>query len=467
MACEPVLGPGEALTDPHLAEAGLSVTCREGGHDDVMVTTPISVTPSRPRRHRRAGSTAGPDGDPWGRRSTRRAQGRGLLRVRRGPARRPGARRPRGRRGQGRAAGRRGDAGRRLRGGGGPARQAEHGARSQLAQCHRGGRAAARRGRHRHAQLPARGGRAHRDRRGGGRPAQPESRVLPCQRVRVRRAPGERPGERRVDAGPDRARAGDRRRGERPDRRHLDPHRHVRRVDGRDRRPRRALPGRGDRPRAAGHDQPARAPAWCYRAGATCATAHASGGPRSTAEQTGYGPGYRLYRAGDGGWLALVLESAVVGGPAFPSWFRRAPRGLCPAPRRSGTRPALEAEAVLEKAFASGPAAVWRAVLGSLGVACAVARAARPRPVPARDPRRPRQSAARAGRVLPHGGLGRVRADRPTPALGPTPGRGPRLILPGVGEHTASVLSDLGFAADEIDALLAGGSARQLEPTAG
>jgi len=191
-------------------------------------------------------------------------------------------------------------------------------------------------------------------------------------------------------------------------------------------------------------------------------------GPSLDSEQTGYGPGYRLYRAGDGGWLALVLESRE-------SWARlRSHPGFdalpeAYVPRRDGPEHALalEAEAVLEKAFASGPAAVWRAVLGSLGVACAVLESLD------RDQFRrailddPVNRQLERVACYPTADWGEFEQIGPLLRLGPTPGRGPRLILPGVGEHTASVLSDLGFAADEIDALLAGGSARQLEPTAG
>ena len=45
VACEPVLAPGEALADPHLAEIGLAVSRSETGHDDVVVATPITVQP--------------------------------------------------------------------------------------------------------------------------------------------------------------------------------------------------------------------------------------------------------------------------------------------------------------------------------------------------------------------------------------------------------------------------------------
>jgi crotonobetainyl-CoA:carnitine CoA-transferase CaiB-like acyl-CoA transferase len=43
VACEPVLAPGQVLSDPHLAEIGLSLTDSEGGHHDVLVGSPIQV----------------------------------------------------------------------------------------------------------------------------------------------------------------------------------------------------------------------------------------------------------------------------------------------------------------------------------------------------------------------------------------------------------------------------------------
>ena len=44
---------------------------------------------------------------------------------------------------------------------------------------------------------------------------------------------------------------------------------------------------------------------------------------------------------------------------------------------------------------------------------------------------------------------------------GPVTG-GPRMMLPGIGEHTVEILAELGFSAEQIDALLAAKVARQL-----
>ena len=48
VACEPVLGPGEILADPHLAETGLALRRRDGAHDDVVAGSPITVQPRPP-----------------------------------------------------------------------------------------------------------------------------------------------------------------------------------------------------------------------------------------------------------------------------------------------------------------------------------------------------------------------------------------------------------------------------------
>ena len=81
-------------------------------------------------------------------------------------------------------------------------------------------------------------------------------------------------------------------------------------------------------------------------------------GPELDADQTGYGPGYRIYEAGDGGGSrSCVPDAGVVAA------LRVAPRGGGAA--RRPTRPlrggaddadAPEAEAVLEPAFATAPA---------------------------------------------------------------------------------------------------------------
>lgn len=43
VACEPVLAPGEALSDPHLTAAGIALSRSAGAHRDLVVSSGISV----------------------------------------------------------------------------------------------------------------------------------------------------------------------------------------------------------------------------------------------------------------------------------------------------------------------------------------------------------------------------------------------------------------------------------------
>ena len=69
------------------------------------------------------------------------------------------------------------------------------------------------------------------------------------------------------------------------------------------------------------------------------------------------------------------------------------------------------------------------------------------------------------GRVVsyPTADWGQFEQIGPLLRCGPEAGAGPRLMLPGVGEHTVEILGELGFTAAETDALLAAKVARQLE----
>ncbi|OLT33891.1 carnitine dehydratase [Actinomadura sp. CNU-125] len=187
-------------------------------------------------------------------------------------------------------------------------------------------------------------------------------------------------------------------------------------------------------------------------------------GPEIDSAQTGYGPGYRLYECGDGRWFALVLPDAR-------AWTRLASlpeaAGLPAeyAPLRGGADDAAArlAERVLAAAFATADAAAWVARLRDLGLAA--------EPVEPLD----RDAFRRAvlddpvnrdlGRVVEYdtADWGRFEQIGPLVRCGPEPARGPRLTLPGIGEHTVEVLTELGFAREEVDALLAAKVARRLD----
>jgi len=190
-------------------------------------------------------------------------------------------------------------------------------------------------------------------------------------------------------------------------------------------------------------------------------------GPGLDAAQTGYGPGYRIYAGADGRWLALVL-------PDEAAWRRLAsvpemaslPPGYTPLRTGPDDGAARQAEKVLEGAFATAPAAAWTARLRALGL---LAELIEPldrdgfRRAVLDDPVN-----RQLGRVVsyPTADWGRFEQIGPLLRCGPEDLAGPRLLLPGVGEHTVEILGELGFTAAAIDALLAAKVARQLEPGA-
>jgi crotonobetainyl-CoA:carnitine CoA-transferase CaiB-like acyl-CoA transferase len=186
-------------------------------------------------------------------------------------------------------------------------------------------------------------------------------------------------------------------------------------------------------------------------------------GPHLDANQTGYGPGYRLYEGGDGEWFALVLPDPAAWERmrAFPETAALAPTY---APLRGGERDgaAREAEAVLESAFASAAAADWVARLRAGGLPAELIRPA--------DRDRYRQGILddpvnrQLGRVAAYDTAewGHFEQIGPLLRCGPEMGSGPRPGLPGIGEHSVAVLTELGFSADAVNALLDAKVARQL-----
>ncbi|MEX5631785.1 CaiB/BaiF CoA-transferase family protein [Parafrankia sp. FMc2] len=189
-------------------------------------------------------------------------------------------------------------------------------------------------------------------------------------------------------------------------------------------------------------------------------------GPALDGRQTGYGPGYRLYEAADGAWFALVVPDeagwsrlrALPGAGELPAAY---------APLRGGAdgRDALarQAEAVLEQAFATAPGAEWVSRLRAAGLLA--------------EPVEPMDRDVFRRRILDdpvNRQLGRVASYQvtnwghfeqigPLPRCGPAgAGSGPALMLPGIGEHSVGVLTELGMSPSEIDALLAGKVVRQL-----
>jgi crotonobetainyl-CoA:carnitine CoA-transferase CaiB-like acyl-CoA transferase len=193
--------------------------------------------------------------------------------------------------------------------------------------------------------------------------------------------------------------------------------------------------------------------------------------PQLDARQTGYGPGYRIYEGRDGNWFALVLPdrqawqrlASLPEAASLPAAY--APLRGCGAGAGPGADAARQAEAVLEAAFATAPAADW---VGRLRNAGLLAELIEPldrdgfRRAVLDDPVN-----RQLGRVVSYettdwGHFEQIGLPVRCGPVPPAAGGGPRLMLPGVGEHTTEILAELGLSAEEIDTLLAAKIARQL-----
>ncbi|HKY67263.1 MAG TPA: CoA transferase, partial [Acidimicrobiales bacterium] len=127
----------------------------------------------------------------------------------------------------------------------------------------------------------------------------------------------------------------------------------------------------------------------------------------------------------------------------------------------AGDADAAAAEGVLEAVFATAGADEWVSRLQALDLP--VER------VEAMDRDRFRQGILddpvnrQLGRVVEYetAAWGHFEQIGPLVRCGPPPATRAVLALPGVGEHSAAVLRDLGFSSDEIDALLAAKVVRQ------
>ncbi len=181
-------------------------------------------------------------------------------------------------------------------------------------------------------------------------------------------------------------------------------------------------------------------------------------GPVLDHDQRGYGAAYRLYQGGDDAWFALAI-------PDESAWTRLGevvsiddlPPSPPPLRNQLDAEPQL-AEVLLEEAFRAKPAAVWVAMLHEAGV-----------PVePAVEKDRVEFIAGilddpvnrQLGRVVgfPWGPRGLVEQPGFSPRFGPTPRPASRHSIPSLGEHSGEVLASVGFDADQLAALAAGGT---------
>jgi crotonobetainyl-CoA:carnitine CoA-transferase CaiB-like acyl-CoA transferase len=193
------------------------------------------------------------------------------------------------------------------------------------------------------------------------------------------------------------------------------------------------------------------------KSGAFLAGETRRGGPVLDPEQTGYGAAYRIYQAGDGAWLAVVVPDA-------PTWERL--RGVVRAEGLPDGPPALRvqpgerqpAEALLEEAFRTKGAVAWVGELAAVGVPVElVADVDRAGFISKLldDP-----VGHQLGRVVTFDWGPRGRLEQPgfPLRLGPAPRPAARLSIPGLGEHTSEVLGGLGVDDDELAALAASGT---------
>jgi crotonobetainyl-CoA:carnitine CoA-transferase CaiB-like acyl-CoA transferase len=184
--------------------------------------------------------------------------------------------------------------------------------------------------------------------------------------------------------------------------------------------------------------------------------------PQLDAAQTGYGPGYRLYQGGDGAWLALVL-------PDEASWerlrsieeFSALAASYVPLRFGSDAQGAREAEELIERGFASAPRDAWVARLRTLELLV--------EPVDEISRDRFRQGILddplnrQLGRVASYETTdwGFFEQIGPLLRCGPDAELAPTLRLPGIGEHTEEVLRELGIAEGELQGLIEAGVAHQ------
>jgi crotonobetainyl-CoA:carnitine CoA-transferase CaiB-like acyl-CoA transferase len=184
-------------------------------------------------------------------------------------------------------------------------------------------------------------------------------------------------------------------------------------------------------------------------------------GPALDADQTGYGPGYRLYRCGGDTWLAVVVPAPAAWDALRETVAAELPPRYAPIRGGASDEDDRKAEAVLEQAFAPRRAAEWATRLRPLGVLAEVVddvdRDAFRRRI-LDDPVNRQLGRTVAYETADWGGFEQI---GPLFRCGPDAAEGPSLHLPGVGDHTVEVLTDLGRASDEIEALLADDIARQ------
>lgn len=183
-------------------------------------------------------------------------------------------------------------------------------------------------------------------------------------------------------------------------------------------------------------------------------------GPRLDTDQTGFGPGYRIYQCADGAWLAVVV-------PTIRAWEQlRALETMPDLPERfvalraQDDAAARELEATLSDAFARHDAAHWLQALADTDVRVEPVHQG---PLTAfLDLFYDRPGNDELGRIArfeqpEYGVVEQVAFAARLDGLRPRV----RRRVPRIGEHSSEVLGELGFDPSELDRLLADGVIRQ------
>jgi crotonobetainyl-CoA:carnitine CoA-transferase CaiB-like acyl-CoA transferase len=163
--------------------------------------------------------------------------------------------------------------------------------------------------------------------------------------------------------------------------------------------------------------------------------------PRLDRDQLGLGAGYRLYETSDG-WICLALAGAK-------HWDALA--GVLPETKLDGTD--AECASALEATFLTAPAEKWFEILDAAGVPCEISSTTYALDV--FDDQELKDRRWTVGWDHPHVGqleqygLGVDLSDTPLALDRPTPI---------VGQHTAEILRENGYSAEEIDDLVGRGA---------
>jgi crotonobetainyl-CoA:carnitine CoA-transferase CaiB-like acyl-CoA transferase len=180
-------------------------------------------------------------------------------------------------------------------------------------------------------------------------------------------------------------------------------------------------------------------------------------GPVLDPGQLGYGAAYRLYQGADDRWLAVAAPDAETWSRLVAVTGAGGLSGPPPPLRQAGGQLQPE-EVVLAEVFGRRPAAAWAADLAAAAVPAEM--------VPDAD----RQAFVagfvddpvnrQLGRAVTYCWGQRGQVDQPVfpPRFGPVPRPGAGPAIPGLGQHTAEVLAEIGFSAGARAGLIASGT---------